>query len=622
MAYIETEPGPALVATDPRPLLAPLHRGGKFAYLWGAPSKRSVWFPVGDPLPSLSDKAIYFGVHPTAMLPVGALASQRSKIETVSVVNALFSEFDDKDYSNDHVSLWSDVISALNPPPSAVIDSGGGYHCYWFLREPFCLRTDADRKRAQQAQEAWVMHTGGDEGAKDLARVLRLPGTMNRKYSPARRVSILSLDTAVRYDLAQLESRIDHGVILKLQKPAAPVGEKIPHGVQHKTLVSLAGTMRRRGMDVDEIEAALQVVNERRCEIPGPPENIREIARSMMKYEPQDVPYLNDSSNGDGKNGDGEPTKGYQTGDDISAAFGSVTWAWPGWFPVGHVSMIAGPQAVGKSYLAAHIATCLAGVQTKWPNRAAVAQRDRRPVVICDTEQMRGVYQERFTAMGMPSELTIYPGADPFYVCEFPQDTASVLALAQELDAAAVIVDSLSGGHRVDENTAQVREVLQSLSHMAGTLHVPVILVHHVRKRKEQESSRLGLDRVRGSNTITQFCRSVIGAFREDEFEIDAPVRVEPLKASFCKPAAPFGFTITDGGLVFHDAPELKKPRSALSDAVDWLRGELAEKPQSRTAMLELAERDNLTAQFSVHTIDRAAKALNVNTIGGKWTLP
>lgn len=63
---------------------------------------------------------------------------------------------------------------------------------------------------------------------------------------------------------------------------------RIPHGVQHKTLVSLAGWMRRMGLSPDEIYPTLMKVNERRCEEPGPAENIRQIADSMVRYQPGD----------------------------------------------------------------------------------------------------------------------------------------------------------------------------------------------------------------------------------------------------------------------------------------------------------------------------------------------
>lgn len=71
-------------------------------------------------------------------------------------------------------------------------------------------------------------------------------------------------------------------------KPLFMTPEKIPHGVQHHTLLGLAGMMRRIGMSASEIEPALQMVNTNRCEHPGPPENIRKIADSMMRYRPAD----------------------------------------------------------------------------------------------------------------------------------------------------------------------------------------------------------------------------------------------------------------------------------------------------------------------------------------------
>jgi len=59
---------------------------------------------------------------------------------------------------------------------------------------------------------------------------------------------------------------------------------KIPYGTQHCTLVSLAGTMRRRGMIPEAIEAALQVVNAQQCERPGPPQHIHQIAMSAARW--------------------------------------------------------------------------------------------------------------------------------------------------------------------------------------------------------------------------------------------------------------------------------------------------------------------------------------------------
>lgn len=73
------------------------------------------------------------------------------------------------------------------------------------------------------------------------------------------------------------------------KKSLSEVPVKIPHGVQHQTLVSLAGMMRRLGLTDREIYPSLMEVNEQRCEKPGSAENIHQIAHSMMKYAPGDA---------------------------------------------------------------------------------------------------------------------------------------------------------------------------------------------------------------------------------------------------------------------------------------------------------------------------------------------
>ncbi len=56
--------------------------------------------------------------------------------------------------------------------------------------------------------------------------------------------------------------------------PAPEIGETIAEGARNETLVSLAGSMRRRGASEAEIRAALQVANRDRCRPPLPPEDV------------------------------------------------------------------------------------------------------------------------------------------------------------------------------------------------------------------------------------------------------------------------------------------------------------------------------------------------------------
>lgn len=64
----------------------------------------------------------------------------------------------------------------------------------------------------------------------------------------------------------------------------------IPEGQRNASLTSLAGTMRRRGMTAAEIEAALQAVNAGRRKPPLPEDEVRAIASSIGRYEPETNP--------------------------------------------------------------------------------------------------------------------------------------------------------------------------------------------------------------------------------------------------------------------------------------------------------------------------------------------
>jgi predicted P-loop ATPase len=69
----------------------------------------------------------------------------------------------------------------------------------------------------------------------------------------------------------------------------APKGGKIPKGERHDSLVSLAGTMRRRGMSVQAIDAGLWAENCERCEPPYDRQHIRQIAESAAPWKSESI---------------------------------------------------------------------------------------------------------------------------------------------------------------------------------------------------------------------------------------------------------------------------------------------------------------------------------------------
>jgi hypothetical protein len=191
-----------------------LHRGGDWSYWWTSNNKLTYWWLAGHPAAIPEGVNTYFGVHPANKK--GA-KTERSKTETITAINCLFAEFDEDKGST------IDAICHLPCMPSILIRSGGGWHGYWLLREPFVLATDADREHAKELQAAWVSLVGGDTGAKDLARVLRVPGTLNHKYNPPRLVDFTWADFNLIYDLANLEALCKP---LEKTKPAVRAQDK------------------------------------------------------------------------------------------------------------------------------------------------------------------------------------------------------------------------------------------------------------------------------------------------------------------------------------------------------------------------------------------------------------
>ncbi len=70
----------------------------------------------------------------------------------------------------------------------------------------------------------------------------------------------------------------------------ASESQLIPEGQRNARLTSFAGTMRRRGMMQEAIEAALLEVNRQQCSPPLSDDEVIRIARSVIRYEPEYSP--------------------------------------------------------------------------------------------------------------------------------------------------------------------------------------------------------------------------------------------------------------------------------------------------------------------------------------------
>lgn len=115
-----------------------------------------------------ADKHIYFGVM--------TRSRKRGRIEDTKKTNALWFDFDD-------VASYAEIEYILNmrnlPEPSMIVNSGHGYHLYYLLDKPAGAEIKA-------VLDEFVKVTGADSNSSDLARIMRLPDTMNVKEDPVK----------------------------------------------------------------------------------------------------------------------------------------------------------------------------------------------------------------------------------------------------------------------------------------------------------------------------------------------------------------------------------------------------------------------------------------------------
>lgn len=212
-----------------------LWRGGQYAHWWAktSTSKQSMWFPVSQPadiaVSWLKQMDFYYTVN-----PLGAHADRsvhhKSGNDDVVAVNTLIAEFDDKDFAGNATGH----AQTLTPAPSVIIHSGGGVHCYWLLDAPYLVPDRPARARIADIEKRWNAHIGGSVGVNDIARVLRIPGSLNLKYNPAIQVTISTWHLDRLYRLADLEALLPPAPV------AATTGPSVPNSLADQELLALA----------------------------------------------------------------------------------------------------------------------------------------------------------------------------------------------------------------------------------------------------------------------------------------------------------------------------------------------------------------------------------------------
>ena len=107
--------------------------------------------------------------------------TKQGKAEAAALVSSLWVDIDcDGDAHQRDQSLTR--LRDFDPAPSFILDSGGGWHGYWLLDEPFQLQGDSDRQKIAGILRGLFAALGGDpQYVKTVAGIMRLPDSVNTK---------------------------------------------------------------------------------------------------------------------------------------------------------------------------------------------------------------------------------------------------------------------------------------------------------------------------------------------------------------------------------------------------------------------------------------------------------
>lgn len=256
------------------PFLQALFANVPYGYIELRPTKVPSAFlplPCGD-LIGLSDHLARLAAHPT-WTPYYGVATRISlggKAEDCGVVTAVVA---DVDFKRAGEEAAVEAVGSHPFTPSIVVNTGGGLHALWLLDEPLY-----DMERAQRLLTAWGATVPLSDAVFDLPRVLRLPGTLNFKYSPARPTELELFDPDRRYAAEDLEAfaaeqqsnQVAHSTGVPLL--AARDGElpaRFDEGGRHAGLFRLMrSAVAKYNLTFEETLAFIGAVNEQRCDPP------------------------------------------------------------------------------------------------------------------------------------------------------------------------------------------------------------------------------------------------------------------------------------------------------------------------------------------------------------------
>lgn len=337
-------------------------------------------------------------------------------------------------------------------------------------------------------------------------------------------------------------------VAKKSASVAGDVGEIITQPGRYAALNSLAGTMRRRGMDAEEIKAALTAVNERRCRPPLDDTKIAYIAESISQHAPSSDAHRVASEPPDEPPGfwDSEPqsetNKPKESKTDDPATFGDGFYSSLAELHaketvpaddlmVGvrrrQVTIFASVTSVGKTTIMLNHALAAAGGQSWLPLLPEAPQRPLK-IVFVDAEStddelkkdtmtmLRSIGNREIAIENFIPVVDAQIDGEPLDLSKRKhfEQVKRFLKYHQPDIAILDTISALFTLYSENDNAEVVRKIIRPLKELANAGNCAIWASHHIGKSGESDEAEKAY-RGRGASAFGANVRGVINLTKE-----------------------------------------------------------------------------------------------------------
>ncbi len=309
----------------------------------------------------------------------------------------------------------------------------------------------------------------------------------------------------------------------------------------------------------------------------------------------------------------------YSTWADINA--GPIEYSWQGWLANGLLTLLVSYSGDGKSLLTLRVCGPFINGQC-FPDGTPYKGK-KGSVLWVECEAAQAINVLRANVFKYPLDKIITPLSNPLE--DVSLDNAEHRAIVEQRAALPevkfIVIDSLSGSSQRKENETGIKEITLWAAKLARDLNKPILMVHHLGKKKEWDNEIITLDRVRGSSAIVQFARIVWAVSCPDSTNRERK-RLEQIKNNLGRFPEAIGMTATENGIDFGIAPTVPHVDSPSERLRDLLMDLLSSAPVKATEI----EQEIEGAGESMVTAKRVKKALGIVSVkkddGWYWSLP